>query len=429
MPLDQAAQLRFPVINRHRTTHQRIHIDQRLRQTCRVIEIGHATRHPGPEIGADIAQNDRHTAGHILTPVGAAALDHHLRARVAHRETLTRPARCKERAIRGPIEHGIADDGVLAGLERRGHARTHHDKPARQAFANVIIAIAEHFQLQAPHRESPQRLPGASCQLDRQMVRLQVIAHPETAHDMAGGAGAHRAVRVAHGIGQLHLLAFLEEPRGVADDLGIQRFRHRIARLVPVITDVLRAIDGDQKRVEVQIIQMRRTPADLRQQIGPPDDLVNRTRAQRCQNLAHFLGVEGDQVHHLVSRAGEPGAQAFILRAHAHGAGVGLALPHHDAAHGDQGGGADAEFLGPHHRCHDNVAPRAQAPIGAQRHPLAQVVHRQNLMRLGQAHFPRQARVFDRGAGAGARPAVMAGNQDDIGLGLGHTRRNRPHTA
>ena len=46
--------------------------------------------------------------------------------------------------------------------------------------------------------------------------------------------------------------------------------------------------------------------------------------------------------------------------------------------------------------------PGPQAAIGAQRHPFAQVVHRQNLMRLGQAHFPWQTGIFD--AGRRARP-------------------------
>ena len=113
------------------------------------------------------------------------------------------------------------------------------------------------------------------------------------------------------------------------------------------------------------------------------------------------------------------------MRADTDGAGVGLALAHHDAAHGDQRRGADAIFLGPHHRGHDDVTPGAQPTIGAQRDPVAQVVHRQNLMRLGQAHFPRQTRVFDRGRRAGTRAAIMARNQDHIGLGLGDTSGNR----
>jgi hypothetical protein len=50
---------------------------------------------------------------------------------------------------------------------------------------------------------------------------------------------------------------------------------------VAVVADAVGAIDGDQQRVEVQIVQMRRAAADLRQQVGPPDHLVERPRADR----------------------------------------------------------------------------------------------------------------------------------------------------
>ena len=231
-------------------------------------------------------------------------------------------------------------------------------------------------------------------------------------------------MRIPHRIGQLHLFAVLKEPRAVFHDVGVQGIRHMVARLGPVVGDLLRPIDGDQQWVEVEVVQMCRPARHLAQQIRPPDNLIHRARANRRQNLPHFLGVEGDQVHHLVRRPGKLRPQSLVLRGDADRAGVRLALPHHDAAHRDQRGGADAIFLGPHHRRHHDVAPGPKAAIGPQRHPFAQVVHRQNLMRLGQAHFPRHAGIFDRCPRAGPGPAVMPRNQDHIGLGLDHTRRN-----
>ena len=59
------------------------------------------------------------------------------------------------------------------------------------------------------------------------------------------------------------------------------------------------------------------------------------------------MRVEGDQVDDLVGIAGELVAQRFVLGTHANGAGVGLTLTHHDAAHRDQGSRADAVFFGP----------------------------------------------------------------------------------
>ena len=43
-------------------------------------------------------------------------------------------------------------------------------------------------------------------------------------------------------------------------------------------------------------------------------------------------------------------------------------------------------------------------------------------MGLGQADLPRQAGVLDRGLGRGAGAAVVAGDQDGVGVGLGHPR-------
>ena len=101
-----------------------------------------------------------------------------------------------------------------------------------------------------------------------------------------------------------------------------------------------------------------------------------------------------------------------------------MALAHHQTAHGDQGGGADAIFLGAQHGGDDHVAAGADPAVGPQRDRAAQIVQRQHLMGLGQADLPRQARVLDRGLGRGAGAAVVAGDQDGVGVGLGHPRRD-----
>ena len=246
---------------------------------------------------------------------------------------------------------------------------------------------------------------------------------------MARDPGADGAVGVLHRVVELHLLAVLEERPGVGDDLGIQRIRHRVARPLPVVFDHVRFIDPDQHRVEVEIIEMRRPAADLGQHVGAPQHLVDRARPQGGQDLAHLVGQQAEEIHHLVGAAGEPLAQRRVLGADPHRAGVRLALAHHDAAHGDQGCGADAVFLGPHHRRDDDVAPGPEPAIGAQRDAVAQVVQRQHLMDLGQAHLPRQAGVFDRGLGRGAGAAVVARNQDHVGLGLGHPGGDGAHPA
>ena len=101
-----------------------------------------------------------------------------------------------------------------------------------------------------------------------------------------------------------------------------------------------------------------------------------------------------------------------------------MALPHHDAAHGNERGRANAKLLSTQHRGHHHVPARLQAAIGAQPHPVAQPVELQDLMRLRQPHLPGQAGIFDRGNGRGTGATGMARDQNGIRLCLGHTRRD-----
>ena len=135
---------------------------------------------------------------------------------------------------------------------------------------------------------------------------------------------------------------------------------------------------------------MRRATADLGQQIGAANHIIQGPRTDARQDLAHFGRVESDQVHNLIGITREFTAQSVVLCTNANRAGVRLTLTDHDTAHRDQRGSADAVFFGTQHRGHDNVTPCAQTAISAQRDTLAQVVHRKHLMRLGQTHFPRQ---------------------------------------
>src|SRR3546814_14204295 len=87
--------------------------------------------------------------------------------------------------------------------------------------------------------------------------------------------------------------------------------------------------------------------ADLAQQLGAADHLVEAAAAELGENLAHFLGDEGHQVDDLLRAAGAFGAELFILGADADRAGIAVALTPHDAAHGEQAQRSDAIFPGP----------------------------------------------------------------------------------
>ena len=212
----------------------------------------------------------------------------------------------------------------------------------------------------------------------------------------------------------------------ILDDQRIEAVGHRVAPGIQVEAALIVGdIDLGEDGVEIEIVEMLGAAADLTQQIGAADDVVQAAEAQPRDDLAHFLGDEGHQVDDLFGRAGELGAQPLVLHAYAHRAGVAVALAHHDAAHRHQRQRADAELFCAQDRGDHDVAPGLQPAIGAQLHAVAQAVERQHLIGFGQPHFPRRSGIFDAGLRAGAGAADIAGHQNDVRMRLGDARGNR----
>ena len=256
-------------------------------------------------------------------------------------------------------------------------------------------------------------------------MAVRQCRHAELLGDPRRKAGADRTVGVAHRIGELHLLAPVEHRPGVSDDLRVEAVRHIVAMGRDVeAAQLIRRIDLSEDRVEVEVVEVIRAAIDLPQQLRPSDDLIKAAHAETGEDFAHFLGDEGHEVDDLFRRAGELGAQAFVLHAHAHRAGVAVALAHHDAAHRHQRQRADAIFLRAQDRRDHDVAPGLEAAVGAQLHPVAQAVQRQHLIGFGQAHFPRETGELDAGVRGRAGAADIAGNEDDVGMRLRHARRH-----
>src|SRR5215813_15492745 len=85
--------------------------------------------------------------------------------------------------------------------------------------------------------------------------------------------------------------------------------------------------------------------------IRTADHFVDRAKAQLGHMLAHLLGDEAHEIHHVGWIALKFLAQFGILRGDSHRAGVEMTDPHHDATQGYQGSSCETEFLGAAHRC------------------------------------------------------------------------------
>ena len=83
--------------------------------------------------------------------------------------------------------------------------------------------------------------------------------HAVERRDLRRQPGADGTVRVAHGIGQLHLFATLEHRLCVVQDLGVEAVGNGIAaagHVEPAL--VVLGIDLGQDRVEIEVVEMFR---------------------------------------------------------------------------------------------------------------------------------------------------------------------------
>ena len=359
--------------------------------SLRVPDIGHAAAHAGGEVVADGAEQDGDAAGHVLAAVVAAALDHGDRTGVADGEALAGAAGGEELAGGGAVEAGVADDGVVGPDDRRGGQRADDDGAAGEALADIVVGVAEHLELEALDGEGAERLAGRAAQADGEVAGGELV-HAVAAGDLGRDPGADGAVDVPDIVGELHLLAVLEHGPGVLDHAGVERVGDLVAPGDRAGAAVLAGVDLGQERVEVEIVEVGVAAADLAQEIGAADGLLQRAQAQGRQDLAHLLGDEAHQVDDLLGPAGEALAQVGALGADADRAGVGVALADQDAAHGDQGQGADAVLLGPQQGGDDHVAAGLDAAVGAQGDAVAQAVEGQDLVDLGRGPSPRACR-------------------------------------
>ncbi len=136
------------------------------------------------------------------------------------------------------------------------------------------------------------------------------------------------------------------------------------------------------------------------------DHLVEGAVAHLRHQAAHFLGDEEEEIDDVFGQADEALAQHRILRRDADGAGIEVALAHHDAAGRDQRRRGEAHLIGAEQRGDDDVAARAQAAVDLHHNARAQPVQDQRLLRLGEADLPRAAGVLDRGQGRSAGAAL-----------------------
>ena len=394
-----------------------------------VEHIGKAAGHAGTEVDAGTAQHHDHAAGHVFAAMIAHTFDHGVRAGVAHREALAGQTRRIQGAAGGAVQAGVADDHGIPGVVARILGRTDHDAAAGHALADEIVGVAVEFDVQATRVPYAETLPGRTLELERD----RLVAHAEiavTACDLTGQACADRTVPVLYGV--------VEHAAGLVLDCRQRVLRHRLGQLAlveglvvehAVVRAVQRHAGRFENRRQIQTARLAGLRFDDLQQIGAADQFRDRTHTELRQTLTRFLGDEAEVVGDHFRQADEMvETQHAVLRGDAGGAVVEMADAQVLAAQRHHRRGAEAEALGAEDRGLDHVQTGLETAVGLHPHFVAQIVHAQRLMGFGQAQLPRRAGVLDRGQRAGAGATVIAGDRDQVGIGLGHAGRDRADT-
>ena len=132
------------------------------------------------------------------------------------------------------------------------------------------------------------------------------------------------------------------------------------------------------------------------EEIDPADQFIEGPDAERGHDFARFRRDKPHEIHAVFRLARESPSKLGVLRGNADRAGIQVTLAHHDAAQGDQRDGAESELLGPEQRGDDHVAAGAQLPVDLYADAVAQMVHDERLLGIGEADLPRDAGILDR---------------------------------
>ena len=214
----------------------------------------------------------------------------------------------------------------------------------------------------------------------------------------------------------------LERRRARADQLPVERVvEYRHLRPGAAARCPRRELGARQHHREIHVtgLPVLDRVVDV-EQLCATDQLLEAADPERGHDPPDLLGDQHQVVDHVIRGAVEAFAELGILRRDPDGARVQVTDAHHDAAHRDQRGGGETEFVGAEQRPDDDIAAGLHLTVDLDRDPGSQVVHEQRLLGLGKADLPRHAGALHRGLRRGAGAAVVAGDRHVVGIGFGH---------
>ena len=326
-----------------------------------------------------------------------------------------------------PVEDRVPDEDVLPGVEARLARGVDRDPPAREALADVVVRVPLELDAHPAGEERAEALPARAPRPDVDGVfgKAGVAVAPG---DLAREHRPHRAVGVARLHLDPHRRAPVDGGAGLPDELVVEGALQAVVLLLAVVDrdpgGRLRLVQ-DAREVEPARPGVLDGPAHV-EALRLPHHVLEPPEPELRHQLAHLLRDEEEVVDDVLGLAGEERAEGRVLGRHPHRAGVEVALAHHDAAARDEGGGGEAELVGPEQRPDDHVPPGADPAVHLDRDAPPERVEDEGLVGLREPDLPRRPRVLDGGERARPGAAVVPRDGDVVRAALGDPGRHRP---
>ena len=158
--------------------------------------VGEAAGHSGTKIHSGWAEDHDDAGGHVFAAVMADAFDDRERAAIAYGEAFADSSGDEKFSAGGAVEHGVAGENVTA-LRCRGSGAD-GDSAAAEAFADVIVGIAEQFEAQAGDQKCAETLSSGAAKFALDGLAGQTV-EIRAAENVAAEMRADAAVGVADG--------------------------------------------------------------------------------------------------------------------------------------------------------------------------------------------------------------------------------------
>src|SRR5579859_4347664 len=345
--------------------------------------VGDSASHAGGKVSSGASEYDHQPVRHVLAAVVAHALNHGGSARVADCKALARHTTEVSFAAGSAIETDVADQNIFFRYKLR-FARVADDQPAaREPFTHVVVGVALEGQRDSFGQKSAEALPGATGEVHANGVFRQAC-RTVAPRNLSAQHGAHGAMNVADGHAEHNRRAVLNGLLRHLDQLAIERLVECVVLRLQAATAHMaghRRIVKNRRKIDSRSLPVGHGFA-LNQAINPANHFVDGAEAELCHDPAQVFGNEEKEIDHVFGRAVELLAQLRVLRGHAYRTSVQVALAHHDAAHGNERRGGEAELFGSEQRRNGYVASGLEFAVSLQPHTAAQVVEHKNLLRL-----------------------------------------------